>query len=77
MTVEVSFTFQSKVIMFSEFERQKDKRTYDDKKVNFGGPVFAEPTARIAPKRTVKWNENSGLPEYQYLEGQQPEEEEE
>ena len=63
--------------MFSEFERQMDKRTYDDKKVNFCGPVFAEPIARITPKRIVKWNESSGLPEYEYMEGCAPAEGEE
>ena len=72
-----AFFLQSKVIMFSEFERQMDKRTYDDKKVNFVGPVFAEPVAKIPPKRIVKWDESTGLPAYEYLEGQAPAEEEE
>lgn len=63
--------------MFSEFERQMDKRTYDDKKVNFVGPVYAAPVAKIPPKRLVKWDESSGLPVYEYVEGYVPDAEDE
>ena len=63
--------------MFSEFERQKDKRTYGDKRGNFVGPVFAEPTQKVAPKRIIKWDENTGLPTYEYMEGCKPAEDEE
>jgi len=53
----------SKVEMYSKYERQKDKRTYDDRKVLFTGPMRVGPPEKISPHRIVKWTEE-GLPEY-------------
>lgn len=52
-----------KVEMFSKYERQKDKRTYDDRKVLYTGPQFGCPAERIKPQKAVAWNEE-GLPIY-------------
>jgi troponin T len=52
-----------KVEMFSKYERQKDKRTYDDRKVLYTGPMFGFPAEKIKPVKSVKWNEE-GLPMY-------------
>jgi hypothetical protein len=52
-----------KVEMFSKYERQKDKRTYDDRKVLYTGPQFGCPAERIKPQKVVAWNEE-GLPIY-------------
>jgi len=54
----------SKVEMYSKYERQKDKRTYVDRKVMYTGPMFAYPTERIKPAKIIKWNEE-GLPIYE------------
>jgi len=54
----------SKVEMFSKYERQKDKRTYDDRKVLYTGPMFGYPADRIKPSKIVRWNEE-GLPMYE------------
>lgn len=53
-----------KVEMFSKYERQKDKRTYDDRKTLYTGPQFGCPPERIKPQKIVSWNEE-GLPIYQ------------
>jgi len=53
----------SKVEMFSKYERQKDKRTYDDRKTLYTGPMFSYPPDRIKPQKVVSWNEE-GLPIY-------------
>lgn len=53
----------SKVEMFSKYERQKDKRTYQDRHVLFTGPQFAYPPDRIKPQKIVSWNEE-GTPIY-------------
>jgi len=52
-----------KVEMFSKYERQKDKRTYDDRKVLYTGPMFGYPAERIKPNKIVQWTEE-GLPIY-------------
>jgi troponin T len=52
-----------KVEMFSKYERQKDKRTYDDRKVLYTGPQFGCPAERIKPQKQVGWTEE-GLPVY-------------
>jgi len=52
-----------KVEMFSKYERQKDKRTYDDRKVLYTGPQFGCPAERIKPNKSVAWTEE-GLPIY-------------
>lgn len=58
----------SKVEMFSKYERQKDKRTYVDRKVLYTGPQFGCPPDRIKPQKLVKWNEE-GLPLYEEMSG--------
>jgi len=57
----------AKVEMFSRYERQKDKRTYGDRHVVFHGPTWCYPAARIAPKRIVRWEEDTGLPIYEEM----------
>lgn len=52
-----------KVEMFSKYERQKDKRTYGDRKVLYTGPMFGGPPDRIQPQKFVGWTEE-GLPIY-------------
>jgi len=52
-----------KVEMFSKYERQKDKRTYVDRKVLYTGPMFGYPADKIKPNKFVAWNEE-GLPIY-------------
>jgi len=59
----------SKVEMFSKYERQKDKRTYDDRKVLYVGPMYGSPAERIKPNKVVRWNEE-GLPMYEEAGGQ-------
>jgi len=54
----------SKVEMFSKYERQKDKRTYDDRKVLYTGPMYGSPADRIKPNKVVRWTEE-GLPIYE------------
>lgn len=56
----------SKVEMYSKYERQKDKRSYCDRKVVYTGPQFILPPERIKPSKAVKWSEE-GLPQYQEL----------
>jgi troponin T len=69
----------AKVEMYSPYERQKDKRTFGDRHVVFHGPTWKYPAKRIRPKKIVKWDEDTGLPIYEEIEGaaQEPEEEEE
>ena len=54
---------QSKVEMYSKYERQKDKRSYVDRKVLYTGPMYSGPAERIKPSKVVFWNEE-GLPTY-------------
>ncbi|CAH1786210.1 unnamed protein product [Owenia fusiformis] len=42
-----------KVVMFSKYERQKDKRSYDQRKDKFKGPTWAPVTERITPTGPV------------------------
>jgi len=56
----------SKVEMFSKYERQKDKRTYVDRKVLYTGPMFGYPAERIKPQKIVRWSEE-GLPLYEEM----------
>ena len=58
----------TKVEMYSKYERQKDKRTYDDRKVLFTGPMRKGPAERITPHKIIKWNEE-GMPEYEDMGG--------
>lgn len=64
----------SKVEMYSKYERQKDKRTYVDRKVLFTGPMRCGPAERITPHRIVKWSEE-GLPEYEEVGAPPPQQE--
>lgn len=54
----------SKVEMYSKYERQKDKRSYDERHVIYTGPQWAIPVERINPTKIVRWNEE-GLPIYE------------
>ena len=58
-----SLCVQSKVEMFSKYERQKDKRSYDDRLQIFTGPQFVSPPERIKPQKVIHWNDE-GLPSY-------------
>lgn len=53
----------AKVEMYSKYERQKDKRSYDDRLNLYTGPQFVYPPERIKPKKVVAWNEE-GIPIY-------------
>ena len=54
--------------MFSRYERQKDNRTYGDRHEVFHGPTWCYPAARIAPRKIVRWEEDTGLPIYEDME---------
>jgi len=54
--------------MYSKYERQKDKRSYGDRKVLYTGPQYSGPADRINPAKKVYWNEE-GLPTYDAAEG--------
>lgn len=53
----------AKVEMYSKYERQKDKRSYGERKTLYTGPQFILPPERIRPSKIVKWNEE-GMPQY-------------
>lgn len=61
----------SKVEMYSKYERQKDKRSYVDRKVLYTGPQFVLPPERIRPTKIVRWSEE-GLPIYEEGGPEQP-----
>jgi hypothetical protein len=67
----------AKVEMYSKFERQQDKRIYGERQVIFTGPVYGFPAEKITARKTIKWDENSGLPTYVFLPGFTDEDEEE
>ena len=54
--------------MYSEFERQKDKRSYGDRRDLYVGPQFSYPAERIKPTKQLKWGDD-GLPQYIEIEG--------
>ena len=54
--------------MYSKYERQKDKRTYVDRKVLYKGAQYLYPPDRITPKRKVQFQEG-GMPQYEEMEG--------
>jgi hypothetical protein len=58
----------AKIEMYSKYERQKDKRTYPERKTVFIGPQYILPPEKIKPTRIVKWAEG-GLPVYEEIEG--------
>jgi troponin T len=49
--------------MYSKYERQKDKRSYDERLQLFTGPQYLYPPERIRPKKILRWNEE-GMPVY-------------
>jgi len=53
----------AKILMYSKYERQKDKRPYTERKTLYTGPRWGHPPDRIKPKKTVKFSEE-GLPIY-------------
>lgn len=61
----------AKVEMYSKYERQKDKRSYVDRKVIYTGPQFVLPADRIKPTKIVRWSEE-GLPIYEEGGQEQP-----
>lgn len=68
----------SKIVMYSQFERQKDPRNWDQRQKVFTGAHFLYPAAKIDPTRIVKFNPDTGLPEYEDIPGAvRPEAEEE
>ena len=59
---------QAKIVMFSQFERQKDKRSYVDRRDNFLGATYLFPAKRINPTKILKWSDD-GLPIYEDMDG--------
>jgi len=57
------YILQAKVEMYSKYERQKDKRSYDDRLNLYTGPQYLYPAERIKPSKQVHWSEE-GLPQY-------------
>lgn len=53
----------AKIHMFSKYERQKDLRTYPERKSYYSGPQYVMPTERIKASKAVTWNE-AGMPTY-------------
>ena len=49
--------------MYSKYERQKDKRSYDERLNLYTGPQYLYPAERIKPTKSVHWSEE-GLPQY-------------
>jgi len=49
--------------MYSKYERQKDKRSYEDRLQLFTGPQYVSPPDRIKPQKAIRWNDD-GLPVY-------------
>ena len=63
--------------MYSRFERQKDKRAYDDRRTLYVGPRFGFAAEKIDPTRKVEFPEG-GMPQYIDIPGAvKPEEAEE
>jgi len=54
---------QAKVEMYSKYERQKDKRSYDERMNLYTGPQYLYPAERIKPTKQLHWSEE-GLPTY-------------
>ena len=46
-----------------------DKRSYSNRHTVFHGPTWRYPAKRIQPHRIVKWDEDTGLPTYEEIEG--------
>lgn len=58
----------AKIEMFSKYERQKDKRDYNERKTCYVGPSYVPPPERIKPTKIVKWSAE-GLPQYEEIPG--------
>jgi troponin T, fast skeletal muscle len=54
---------QAKIEMYSKYERQKDKRSYDDRLQLYTGPQYLYPAERIKPQKILRWNDE-GMPVY-------------
>jgi troponin T len=52
--------------MYSKYERQKDKRSYDERLQLYTGPQYLYPAERIKPKKIIRWNDE-GMPIYSEL----------
>merc|ERR1712117_744422 len=48
---------------------KEDERAYKEKFTVFSGPTYLFPAEKINPTRTIKWDENSGLPTYEDMPG--------
>jgi len=53
----------AKIEMYSKYERQKDKRSYDERLQLYTGPQYLYPAERIKPQKILRWNEE-GMPIY-------------
>ena len=51
------YTLQAKIEMYSKYERQKDKRPYNERHGLFTGPQFASPAEKVQPQRNVLWDD--------------------
>jgi len=60
---DMKWRVQAKVEMYSKYERQKDKRSYDERLTLFTGPQYTYPAERIKPSKVLRWSEE-GLPIY-------------
>jgi troponin T len=49
--------------MYSKYERQKDKRSYEERLQLYTGPQYLYPAERIRPKKIIRWNDE-GMPIY-------------
>lgn len=58
----------SKIVMYSEYERQKDKRSYGERHELYHGPQYLFPAEKIKPQKVLKWSEE-GLPIYEEIPG--------
>ena len=68
----------SKIVMYSQFERQKDPRPWGSRQKVFTGPHVLYAADKIPATRIVKFNPDTGLPEYEDIPGmEQPAGEEE
>lgn len=65
----------SKIVMYSQFERQKDPRKWGQRQDVFTGPHVLYAAPKIEPTKVVKFNPENGLPEYEDIPGAVPAEE--
>ena len=67
----------SRILMFSPFERQKDMRSWRERRDVFTGPMYRLPEGRVEQRRILKFNEADGQPFYEYIPGMEPKDDEE